>query len=128
MPEPPVYCLLSTVSCLLSTVYCLPTEKTLSMCKKSGIRCRIPLFFLNLQAVHPPLNNDFRALPLQVARARRPRGTRRTSLSAASVRTWHGSRVYVAQDPAVSTPYRGRTPQAKPGGGSSTPLQRFAGI
>jgi len=71
---------------------------------------------------HLPSNNNFRALPLQVAQTRRPCGTRSIFLSAASVRIWHGSKGSVAQDPAFNTPYRGQTPQAKPSGRNSTPL------
>ncbi|VFU13608.1 hypothetical protein SCFA_2210002 [anaerobic digester metagenome] len=41
----------------------------------------------NLEAVHLPSNINFRAVHLQVAQTRHPRGTRGFSLSAASVRT-----------------------------------------
>jgi len=62
----------------------------------------------------PVPDNSFPDVLWQPAPARLPCGTRKGGFTVASFRTWRGSPVSVAQDPALNTTYQSRFQEEKP--------------
>ena len=81
-----------------------------------------PEFILKLRDRAPPFDLMPLSLSRRTTRVRRSHGTRRFSLTVASVRTWRGWQVYAAWDPAFNIIHPGYRPMNRTGGRNSTPL------